>query len=135
MEKRECRRFEVFGAELSYRVQKRFFKPSAEEGVDAPVCDISYGGVRFLSDAEIKTGRELALDLRIPGENGPLHFKGKVAWVAPHPGPSYRYEIGVQFHPYGGKKGFNPPENLDRLKAIGRSKEEQVQKAASEQGL
>lgn len=131
MEKRECRRFEVFGAEISYRIEKRFFKGSNDEGVEAPVCDISYGGVRFLSDSKIKLGAELALDIRIPGESRPLLFKGKVVWVAPQPGQSYRYEIGVQFHPYGEKKGLNPPENLERLKAIAHSQEQQAQTSSA----
>ncbi len=127
MERRKCKRFEVAGTELSYRIEKRLFKGSEDSGIEAPVYDISYGGVRFLSNSQIKSGAELVLDIRIPGESDPLHFKGKVAWVAPHPGQSYQYEIGVQFHPYGEKKGLNPPENLERLKAVAHSSEKQDQ--------
>ena len=85
MERRKCKRFEVAGTELSYRIEKRLFKGSEDSGIEAPVYDISYGGVRFLSNSQIKSGAELVLDIRIPGESDPLHFKGKVAWVAPHP--------------------------------------------------
>lgn len=118
MERRKCERFKVFGTVLSYRSEKRFFKHPEDAGIDAPVYDISFGGVRFLSDSRIKVGAQLALDIRIPGQSKPLRFKGKVVWVAPHPGQSYQYEIGVQFHPYGEKKGLNPPENLECLKAV-----------------
>jgi hypothetical protein len=38
--------------------------------------------------------------------------------ISSPPGQSYQYEIGIQFHPYGDKKGCNPPENLDRLKLV-----------------
>jgi len=122
MKRRECVRFEVPGMVLCYRVDKWLFKASGDPGIEAPVYDISYGGVRFLSDSQIKDGAELVLDIRIPGESEPLRFKGKVVWVTPHLGKSYAFEIGVQFHPYGNKKGLNPPGNLERLKRVAPSK-------------
>ncbi len=120
MERRKCKRFEVFGMVLSYRIERRFFKRPESDGTEYPVHDLSYGGVRFLADSQLKLGSELTMDIRIPGENESLRFKGKVVWVSSPPGQSYQYEIGVQFNPYGDKKGLNPPENLDRLKAMGR---------------
>lgn len=118
MERRECNRFEVFGAVLFYKCEKGFFRRSGDKGIEAPIYDLSFGGLRFLSDSRIELGTELDMEIRIPGESEPLRFKGKAVWDAPHPGQSYSYQIGVQFHPYGEKKGLNPPENLERLKAI-----------------
>jgi hypothetical protein len=117
MERRKCKRFEVFGMALSCRIEKGWLFKRSEEVVEAPVFDISYGGVRFLSDSRIKSGAELDLDISIPGEE-PLRFKGKVVRISSPSGQSYQYEIGVQFHPYGDKKGCNPPENLERLKML-----------------
>jgi len=124
MERRECKRFEVPGATLSYVVEKRLFK-GFPEATEAPIYDISYGGVRFLSNSQLKPGTELTMNIRIAGESGQLQFKGKVVWIAPHPGQSYQCQVGVQFHPYGEKKGLNPSENLERLKAIAPAKEEE----------
>jgi hypothetical protein len=39
-------------------------------------------------------------------------------WVAPNPGQSYNYQIGIQFEPYGTKKGNNDPESLKKLTAL-----------------
>ena len=44
-------------------------------------------------------------------------MKGKVVWTAVNPEKSYKYRVGVQFEPYGEKKGQNPPELLDKITA------------------
>ena len=52
--------------------------------------------------------------LIVPDEE-PVIIKGKVVWTAGNPEKSYKYRVGVQFEPYGEKKGQNPPELLDKI--------------------
>jgi len=58
----------------------------------------------------------MMLKLVVPDEE-PVIMKGKVVWTAVNPEKSYKYRVGVQFEPYGEKKGQNPPELLDKITA------------------
>lgn len=118
IEKRECERFEIPGATLVYNARKGIFKKSEFGSDEFPVYDVSYGGVRFLSQEKLKIKSGIAVKLFTPEDDEPLVFEGKIVRVFHHPGQSYKYQIGVQFLPYRQKKGFNPPENLARLKAF-----------------
>jgi hypothetical protein len=40
---------------------------------------------------------------------------GIVRWFASNPGQSYKYQLGVQFLPYGDKKDMNYPGNLVKI--------------------
>lgn len=118
LEQRTCIRFEIPGATLNYKKKKfLFFSQSIEEEF-CPVIDISRGGLRFLSQKKLKLNQELTLSISVPGERAPLLMKGKVRWSSPNPGKSYRYQIGIQFHPYGEKKNQNYPGNLVKIIAL-----------------
>jgi len=118
IEKRECERFEIPGATLVYSSKKGIFSKSKYTHDELPVYDVSYGGVRFLSQEKLKIKSSIAVRIFIPEDEEPITFEGKIVRVFHHPGQSYNFQIGVQFLPYGHKKGFNPSENLSLLKAL-----------------
>ncbi len=118
IEKRECERFAIPGATIVYNSRRGLFRKSGFGTDEYPVYDVSYGGIRFLSQEKLKIKSSIAVKLLIPEEDEPMLFEGKIARIFHHPGRSYNYQVGVQFLPYGRKKGCNPPENLEHLKAF-----------------
>ena len=118
IERRECERFSIPGATVVYRVKKGIFGKSEYTHNEYPVYDLSYGGVRFLSQEQLKGNANITLKIFIPEYEKPITFEGKIARVALHPSQSYNYQIGVQFMPYHDNKGYNPPENLEMLKTL-----------------
>lgn len=118
IERRTCIRFEVPGATLSYKLKKPLVvKPGYEEEF-CPILDLSRGGLRFLAQQEQKVGTPVILKIAIPGERVPLELLGHVRWAAPSAKKGYRYQIGVQFSPYGEKKGQNYPGALVKIIAL-----------------
>ena len=118
IKRRDCERFEIPGAGVVYKLEKVFFKGADFTQDIFPVYDISYGGVRFLSQTNLKNNVKIALQIYLPDNDEPLFYRGTVVWVSHHPGQDYSSQIGVQFFPYGEKKGLNSPENLSRLKEL-----------------
>lgn len=118
IERRTCIRFEIPGATVSYKLRKPLLiKPTTGEEF-CPVSDISRGGLRFLSQEEIKINTMVTLKVSIPGERIPLELHGQVRWSSPKEGGSYKQQIGVQFNPYGEKKGQNYPGTLVKIIAL-----------------
>ena len=130
LERRACIRFEIPGATVNYKKKKILFTSNTYEEEFCPVLDISRGGLRFLGQKKLKINQELILAISVPGERAPLLMKGKVRWFTPNPGKSYRYQIGVQFHPYGEKRNQNYPGNLVKIIALEQkfAPEEELQK-------
>ncbi len=118
IERRTCIRFEIPGATVSYKLKKPLIAKYAEGEEFCPVLDLSRGGLRFLAQEELKIGTPVILKLSVPGERIPLELLGQVRWVSPAVGKSYKYQIGVQFHPYGEKKGQNYPGALVKIIAL-----------------
>jgi len=58
------------------------------------------------------------MQISLPGERVPFEMKGQVRWIAAHAGKSYKYQVGVQFNPYGEKKGQNYPGALVKIIAL-----------------
>lgn len=131
MERRLCLRFEIPGATVSYK--KKSLLSSKEEFDEefCPVLDISRGGLRFLCQNEMKVTSKIILKISVPGEKIPLTQKGVVRWSSFAVGKSYKYQIGVQFNPYGEKKDQNYPGNLVKIIAL-EQKFVPQEKAASE---
>lgn len=117
-ERRACLRFKIPGATVNCQ-QKGFllFKPGFIEEF-CPVLDISRGGIRFLTQKPLKMDLEVLLKISIPGERIPFTMKGVVKWSSPGEGKSYRYQVGVQFYPYGEDKDQNLPSNLVKIIAL-----------------
>lgn len=117
-ERRECDRFNLPGATLAYRIEKRLFKSSNFSDGYNPVHDISLGGVRFLSQTSFNLDTKVTLKIYLPDNGESLILKGIVVWVSDYPIESYNYLVGVQFNPYGEKKNFNSPDKLSKLKEL-----------------
>jgi Tfp pilus assembly protein PilZ len=118
IERRTCIRFEIPGATLSYKQKRPLLTKSAYEEEFCPIIDLSRGGLRFLSKEEQKIGNPVTLKISIPGERIPLELTGHIRWSSPHTGGDYKYQIGVQFNPYGEKKGQNYPGSLVKIIAL-----------------
>jgi len=109
-ENRACIRCEIPGATVSYE-----FKEHIEEF--SPVIDISRGGVKFQTKKPPDINAEVELKISIPGEKVPLILHGKVRWIS-FIEEKEQYYIGIQFNPYGEKKGENYPGNLVKIIAL-----------------
>jgi hypothetical protein len=118
IERRTCIRFEIPGTTVSYKLKTPPLTKTPDGEEFCPTIDLSRGGLRFLSQAELKIGIPIMLKLSIPGERIPLELHGQVRWVAPQMGMNYKYQIGVQFNPYGEKKGQNYPGSLVKIIAL-----------------
>lgn len=119
IERRTCLRFEIPGATVNYKLDRLL--PSTGEKYDeefCPLLDISRGGLRFLSQKSLKINTKLITNISVPGEQVPLQLKGRIRWAAANPGRSYNYQIGIQFNPYGEKKGQNYPGTLVKIIAL-----------------
>jgi len=118
LEKRTCLRFRIPGATIKYRRERRFLTRHEYIAEFCPVLDISRGGIRFLAQELLKFESLVEMKISIPGETSPLVLKGIVRWHSPNPGKSYRYQIGVQFLPYGESKNHNYPGALTKIIAL-----------------
>lgn len=116
-EKRSYIRFKIPGATVDYQRKTLFPKPGFIEEF-CPLADISRGGLRFLTEKPIKPETEVSVKISIPGERIPFTMKGIVKWSSPGEGKTYKYQVGVQFHPYGDKKEENLPQNMVKIMAL-----------------
>lgn len=117
IEKRACRRFKIPGATVSYKLGRVLSSKKYVEEYN-PVSEISRGGIRFLGQKHPATKSKILLKISIPDEKPSLILKGRVRWVAFLPSLSYKYQIGVEFDPFGEKKDCNPLQILKRLIAL-----------------
>ncbi len=118
IERRACVRFKIPGATVSYQKKSFLFaKPGFVEEF-CPLLDISRGGARFLTQSLLKENTEVILKISVPGERIPFTMKGAVKWASPAEGKTYKYQVGVQFHPYGETKDQNLPGNLVKIIAL-----------------
>ncbi|MCX6560358.1 MAG: PilZ domain-containing protein [Candidatus Aminicenantes bacterium] len=119
LEKRTCARFRIPGATIAFKREKSLFKRNSEYGGEfLPMLDISRGGIRFLSTENLPLDTRLHLSIQVPGDPSPLKMDGLVRWAAPNIGQSFKYQLGVQFAPYGDKKGMNYPGSLVKIIAF-----------------
>ncbi len=116
IERRACERFVVPGAVVNCREEGLFSGKDIEETL--PVFDISRGGVRFLSNSSLKIDSRVTVRIIIPGNEAPLVLKGFVRWRSINPGKSYKYQVGIQFAPYGKEKGDNDYGILESIIAL-----------------
>jgi len=115
IERRACKRIKIPGATVAYKEGKFFFSKKRYVEEFVPVIEISRGGIRFLGHKLFSTTSKISLKIVIPEENSPIILKGRVKWASSDPTKSYKCQIGVQFNPFGMKKGCNHPEILDRI--------------------
>ncbi|MBI3306346.1 MAG: PilZ domain-containing protein [Candidatus Omnitrophica bacterium] len=93
MEK-ERRKFKRFDAYMSIKYQ-------ANEGAEAQGVslskDLSREGVKINSNASMKEGQMLDLEILIPDDPKPVHTAGKVMWSRPSEGHNQGFDQGVRF--------------------------------------
>lgn len=118
IDRRTCERFAIPDATLSYRLKKIFFSEKKHAERYCPILEISFGGVRFLCEKFHKPTNTIYLKLTIPNEKSPLPLKGKIVWTSLYAASGYKYQIGVQFDPFGVKKGQNDPKIMNRLSSM-----------------
>jgi len=115
LERRACKRFQIPGATVSIKLEKFFFSRKRYVEEFYPIIEISRGGIRFLGQRLMSTSSKISLKIAIPEEESFLILKGRVRWSSPSPTSSYRYQFGVQFNPYGRKRGHNDPDILEKI--------------------
>ncbi|UCC38525.1 MAG: PilZ domain-containing protein [Candidatus Aminicenantes bacterium] len=115
--RRTCKRFEIPGATVNFAAIK---SPSSKEKYEeefCPILNLSRGGLKFVGNKPIEIGSDIILKISLPGEQVPLTFNGKVKWLSAIKGQD-KYQIGVQFNPYGEKEEQNYPGNLVKVIAL-----------------
>lgn len=117
-EKRRCYRFAIPGATLNYTLTDLTGIQNEFDEEFCPVADISRGGIRFLCSKSIELGSPINLKIATPGEQIPLNLIGIVKWIGTSAGKRYKYQIGVQFAPYGEGKNQNYPGALVKIIAL-----------------
>ena len=115
IERRACKRIKIPDVTVSYKVGKFFFSKKQYVEEFYPVIEISRGGIRFLGQKLFTIASKISLKILIPEATSPLILKGRVRWTSLNPTISYKYQIGVQFDPFGEKKGCNHPEILEKI--------------------
>jgi len=115
-ERKRFKRLKIPMAKVNI-LQRHFFfyrKKYSEEF--CPVVDLSRGGVRFLCRKLLSPSiKKISLQIYIPGEGSYLNLKGRVRWISLNPMTNYKYQVGVQFNPFGEKRDHNRPEKLKRI--------------------
>ena len=93
MEK-ERRKFKRFDAYMSVK----FEVPGGESGQGITLSkDLSREGIKVNSNAALKEGTLLDLEINIPDDPKPVHTTGKVMWSRPSEGHQQGYDQGVRF--------------------------------------
>jgi hypothetical protein len=113
-ERRTYKRFVVPGATVRYRRERLFFASRYSDDL-LPVFDLSRGGLRFLSQEFLDISTRLSLRFSVPGEGAVIDLSGRAVWVSTNPERSYKYQVGVRFEPFSGRRGENDPSLLERL--------------------
>ena len=85
----ERRRFSRVNVPVYYRGARLF-------GPRKPARDISRGGIRILTDDDLKVGKRLEIELFLP-DGGSLSCDVRVAWVRPSDDDFAKYEAGLEF--------------------------------------
>jgi hypothetical protein len=110
-----CRSFHVPGAQVDVtRVLFGILPWLSAERCD--VENVSKGGVAFECRMAMTAGESIELQLRVPGERGPITLKGEVTWCKRARYGGYR--IGARFAPYGETQRSNPRAALAALRAL-----------------
>jgi Tfp pilus assembly protein PilZ len=117
-EKRTCSRFEIPGATLSYKKTGFFSTSPNYEDEYCPILDLSLGGLRFLTQKNLKVNTKLSMKVTYQEDGSSFYMSGKIKWIISNPGFSYKYQVGIQFNPYGEKEGLNSPEEFTKIKSL-----------------
>ena len=115
------------GRKLGRRAHERFTIPGASvswvkddpgpfPGDPLPLSDISKIGLAFLTNHPADEGAEVFLRVHFPKPPEFLELRGIVRYSIPRgPGLTYEYRIGIEFKPFSGEAGCNPPDAIGRI--------------------
>ena len=62
------------------------------------VNNFSKEGVGVISDAPLREGEDLEVEMMIPGDNMPVVFEGKIAWTSDDTYDHEHYKGGIKFN-------------------------------------
>lgn len=110
-----CRPFSVAGAELATR-DVFFGLVPAFWSQRRQVINLSKGGLAFESGWPVSRGRQLRMQLWVPGDDRALELTGETRWCKRLLGRFYH--VGVQFAAFGARPGMNSPEVLEALRRL-----------------
>jgi len=115
VEKRKCRRFEIPGGKTKFKknglltIFRRFSK-------EYPVANLSKGRLAFISEDKFRPGDKLKIQLLVPNE-APITFRSRVL-ANGQPEDSAFELVGVEFMPFGNRRGWNGTESLGVLRRL-----------------
>ena len=115
VERRECRRFQIPCAEVRYKKERIIFS-SGRFSRALPVLDMSKGGLAFLCNKKLRSGKTLMMQLDLPDESS-LILRAWVRWQGKEWHNS-DITTGVEFMPFGGRREWNSLETLDVLREL-----------------
>jgi Tfp pilus assembly protein PilZ len=115
IDRRACKRIKIEGATVTYKEGRFFFSKKQYVEEFYPVVEISRSGVRFLGKKLFTISSKVSIKISLPEEPSPLILRGRIRWTSLNPAMSYKYQIGIQFDPFGWKKGCNHPEVLEKI--------------------
>ncbi|MBU1894266.1 MAG: PilZ domain-containing protein [Candidatus Omnitrophota bacterium] len=61
------------------------------------INNFSKEGIGVISNNAFSKGEDLEIEMTIPGDNIPVLFEGKVAWVNGQAGDNKQYKSGIRF--------------------------------------
>jgi hypothetical protein len=84
-----------------------------------PLSDLSAGGLAFLANNPPDIGAEIAILVSIPQKTDAFEVKGEVKYsILRGLRLTYKYRVGVEFHPFNKAEGCNDLQVLDELNAL-----------------
>jgi len=112
IERRRCKRFDIPGAEGRYKKTGllSLFKDFSKA---YRVLNISKGGLALACEEKFRLNDEVIIQLVVPNET-PLNLRVRVRWQGRPVGRMDRI-VGVEFMPFGSRRGWNSLEALDVL--------------------
>lgn len=117
-EKRRCHRFEIPGGQGKYKKLGLFGFLQGFSG-PFPILNVSKGGLAVMCDEVLHRNQKVLVELHAPGRE-PLTVYGSVRWTgkAPENAAGATCIGGVEFAPFGSRRGWNPLQTLEVLREL-----------------
>lgn len=127
-EKRRCHRFEIPGGQGRYKRTGMLILLKGYSKA-CPVTDVSKGGLSFGCHEAFKVGQKIIVQLVAPDEE-PLDLHARVRRQV-HPASQDESIVGVEFAPFGSRRGWNSIAALDVLRRLDKQYGPDARKGAS----
>jgi hypothetical protein len=111
---RARRRLTIPKATVQYQAHRLWLRKTGYSD-QCPLVDLSREGLAFLADQVLKSGKQISLLLRIPGESEIPPLTGHIVYAVATGIAGYRYRIGIQFLPFAERRGCNSLKILEIL--------------------